>query len=336
MRLITCLLLLVAFFSCNDHAKAPDVSGIKIDISTRRFEKELFALDSNKMTGQLDRLLEKYPSFGSYFISRILTADPRWSQDSVNAYIHSFVSSYRPVYDTAEKVFADFSPYENEIKNGLQYVQYYFPKYRAPHTIVTYIGPMDGYGDVITDDELAVGLHAHLGKNYSAYQSTWVQETYPAYVSNRFEPSYIAINCMKNILSDLYPEKKEDKTLIVQMVEKGKRLYLLSKFLPNAEEHKLIGYTETQLKDCYKGESRIWELFTQNNYLQSLDNDVIKNYVEEGPKTQELGEDAPGNIGSFAGWQIVKKFMSKNPKTTMPELLNKDAEAIFQEAKYKP
>ncbi|MEO8769288.1 MAG: hypothetical protein ABI402_04370 [Ferruginibacter sp.] len=336
MRRIISLLLLVLFFSCNDHSKAPDVSGIKINLSTRRFEKELFTLDTSKIDTKLEQLIAKYPSFGENFIGTILTTDPRWPRDSVNAYVRSFISTYMPVYDTAEKVFADFTPYENEIKNSLQYLQYYFPKYKAPHNIITYIGPMDGYGDAISDDAFIIGLHVHLGKKYSAYQTTWVQETYPGYVTSRFEPSYIVINCMKNVLSDLYPEKKDDRTLIVQMVEKGKRLFLLSKLLPNKEEYKLIGYTETQLKDCYKGESRIWELFTQNNYLQSIDNDVIKNYVDEGPKTQELGEDAPGNIGSFAGWQIVKKFMDKNPKSTLPELMNKDAEIIFQEAKYKP
>ena len=336
MRLIISLLLLTLLFSCNNNNKTPDVSAIKIDLNTHRFERDLFSLDTNKIAEHIDQLVEKYPSFGSFFIATILTADPRWPQDSVNAYIRSFISSYRPVYDSTEKVFADFTPYENEIKNGLQYLQYYFPKYKAPHNIITYIGPMDGYGDVITDDALAVGLHVHLGKNYSAYKSTWVQETYPEYVTNRFEPSYISINCMKNIMNDMYPEKNEDKTLIIQMVEKGKRLYLLSKLLPGKEEYKLIGYTAKQLKDCYANEGQIWDLFIQNNFLQTIDNNVIKNYVAEGPKTQELGDGSPGNIGSFAGWQIVKKYMDKNPKTTLDQLMNADAEIIFQEARYKP
>ncbi|MFT3908817.1 MAG: hypothetical protein QM737_05285 [Ferruginibacter sp.] len=336
MRLITSLLLLITFLSCNNPNNAPDVSSIKIDLTTRRFEKELFTIDTNKIAEHIDQLVGKYPSFGPFFIATVLTADPRWSQDTVDSYIRSFITSYRPVYDTAEKVFTDFTPYENEIKKGLQYLQYYFPKYKAPHNIITYVGPMDGYGDVITDDALVVGLHAHLGKNYSAYKSTWVQETYPEYLTNRFEPSYIVINCMKNIVSDIYPEKNEDKTLIVQMVEKGKRLYLLNKLLPGKEEYKLIGYTETQLKDCYKNEPRIWDLFIQSNLLQSIDNSVIKNYVTEGPKTQELGEDSPGNIGSFAGWQIVKKYMYKKSSTTLDQLMNMDAETIFQEARYKP
>jgi hypothetical protein len=97
------------------------------------------------------------------------------------------------------------------------------------------------------------------------------------------------------------------------MVDKGRKLYMLSQLLPDKEEYKLIGYTEQQLKDCYKNESQIWDLFVQNNFLQTIDNNIIKNYVEEGPKTQELGEGSPGNIGSFTGWQIVKKIHGKKP-----------------------
>jgi len=141
---------------------------------------------------------------------------------------------------------------------------------------------------------------------------------------------------MKNIVSDLYPEKMEDRPLVQQMVEKGKRLYVLSKLLPGTDEYKLIGYTKEQLIAVYEHEPAVWSLFVQNNFLQTIDNNIIKNYIGESPKTQELGESSPGNIGSFAGWQIVKKFMQKNPKTTLQQLMAADAEFIFQNAKYKP
>jgi hypothetical protein len=336
MRLIFSLVLACIFFSCKDHSNKPDVSGIKIDLTTKRFEKELFNIDTGRLAPQLDQLIAKYPSFGENFITTILSTDPRWSADSVDGYVGGFISSYRPVFDTAEKVFADFSPYEAEIKSGLQFLQFYFPKYKVPHNIITYIGPLDGFGDILSEDAIIVGLHTHLGKNYSAYKTTWVNETYPEYITNRFEPSYISINSMKNIVLDMYPEKAEDKSLLVQMVEKGKRLYLLSKLLPEKKEYMLIGYKEKQLKECYDHEAQIWDLFIQNSLLQTIDNNVIKNYVGEGPKTQELGDASPGNIGSFTGWQIVKKYMDKNPKMTLPLLMSADAETIFQEARYKP
>lgn len=333
--------LLMAFvcsgllFSCNSN-KMPDVSNIKVELTTRRFERDFFAMDTNRLVQQLDAVIAKYPSFGENFLATVLNVDPKWSGDTAVNYIKGFLSSYRQLFDTSQKVFADFTPYEADIKKALQYTKYYFPQYKVPTKIITYIGPLDGYGDILDADVFIIGLHQHLGKNFSLYSSEWVRETYPDYITARFEPAYIPVNCMKNIVSDLYPEKEEDKSLVVQMVEKGKRLYLLQKLLPHTKEHMLIGYTEKQWKESKEREAVIWDLFVQNNFLQTIDYNIIKNYIGEGPKTQELGEASPGNIGSFAGWQIVNKYMDKFPDTKLPELMTMDAEVLFQQAKYKP
>ena len=330
------LLIVLFFSSCNGGEKEPDVSNINIELHTSRFEKDLFGLDTANFAANLDILQAKYPGFGENFLATILNCDPKWPADTVTSYVRGFITAYKQLYDTAEIVFKDFTVYENEIKQGLQFVKHYFPDYKIPGKLITYIGPIDGYGDILSDDALIVGLHHHLGKNFSLYKSAIVQETYPEYISNRFEPGYIAVNCMKNILNDLYPERLQDKPLVQQMVEKGKHLFLLSKILPGTEEYKLIGYTKEQLKAVYEHEAAVWDLFVQNRFLQTIDNNIIKNYIGEGPKTQELGEASPGNIGSFAGWQIVKKYMLKNEKLSLQELMTTDTEKIFQAAKYKP
>jgi hypothetical protein len=326
----------IFLFSCNSGEKIPDVSGVKINVTTQRFEKDLFTLDTVNFSVNLNQLIAKYPSFGENFSTTILGADSKWNKDSIAAYVKLFIDLHKTVYDTSALVFKDFSPYETEIKKGLQFVKYYFPNYKVPEKIITYIGPLDGFGDILSDDAVIVGLHLHLGKDFSLYRSEQVQQTYPAYISNRFEPGYIAVNSLKNITLDLYPEKMDDKSLVQQMVEKGKRLYLLSKFLPREDEFKIIGYTKEQLKNVYKNEKVIWDLFVQNNLLQSIDESIIKNYIGESPKTQELGDASPGNIGSFAGWQIVKKYMQKNPELILQKLMVTDNDTVFQEAKYKP
>lgn len=337
MRILFGLLFIsILVFSCNSNDKSPDVSNVKIEITTQRFEKDLFTLDTTNFKLNFDKLLAAYPSFGENFIYTILGADPKWTPDSTAAYAKMFVSLHRSVYDSAMVLYNNFSPYEKDIKKGLQFVKHYFPNYRVQDKIITYIGPLDGFGDIITDDAIIVGLHLHLGKDFALYKSEQVQQTYPDYLTSRFEPAYIAVNSLKNIMADMYPEKLEEKSLVQQMVEKGKRLYLLNKILPGQEHYILIGYSAAQMKSAYDNEKIIWDLFVQNNLLQTVDENVIKNYIGESPKTQELGEASPGNIGAFAGWQIVKKYMQKNPEITLPQLMATDAETLFQEAKYKP
>jgi len=337
MRVTVIAILFSAFLaSCNNAEKAPDVSNIKISLSTDRFERNLFDTTTKNLFTYIQKIQSNDPSFTTQYLTKILGVDPSWPTDTAASYVNAFIKAYRPVYDSAEKTFKDFTPYKNEIEKGLQFVKYYYPDYKLPEKIITYIGPADGYGDILTADALVIGLHHHLGKDFYLYKSSLVQETYPEYLSNRFEPSYIAVNCMNNIVNDLYPEKSDDKPLVNQMIEKGKRLYLLSKFLPGVKPYKQIGFTQKQWDDSNLHEAAIWDLFVKNSYLQITDKNIIKNYIGESPKTAELGEGAPGNIGSYTGWQIVKKYMQKKATTTVQQLMNLDSEIIFQEAKYKP
>lgn len=343
---VVAIILTVFLFSCRSKPSKPDVSGIRIQIKTSHFEKGLFSVDSNRFGEGISRLWTLYPDWEAFYMSRILNADPTLSDDSITGYVKSFVSAYRNVYDTSQVLFRDFSPYEKEIREGMTYCQYYFPEYSLPKKIYTYIGPLDGYGDImITGEIFAVALHHHLGKNYSLYASDLVNQIYPRYITNQFEPEYIAINCMKNVINDMFPDAsetdkgnawKENMTLVNKMVENGKRLYLLSRLLPDKDEYMLIGYTKEQMEDCLKNERYIWNFFSKNNLLQCVDMSIMKNYISEGPKTQELGESVPGNIGTFAGWQIVKKYMGKHPEKSMKDLMRENPEKIMEEAKYKP
>lgn len=331
--------------ACNNGEKAPDVSGIQVNLSVQRFEKDFFALDTNRIDEGLNTLRTKYPSFFTVFVGEILGIDDKMIQSGMGpAAIRSFIGTYKKLYDSSVLVFRDFDREAAAVKKGLQYLKYYFPNYKAPDKIISFIGPMDAayptsfgiQSDILMPDAFGAGLHLHMGGNFSYYQSEQGQQLYPQYISSRFEPNYIALNCFKPIVDELVAENNEDKPLVQQMVLKGKRLYILSKLFPGTEEYQLIGYTKTQMQDCYGHEAAIWDLFVRNNYLQLSDKNIVKNYIGEGPKTQELGEAAPGNIGSFAGWQIVKKYMAKNPSVTLQQLIAKDNEQLFQEAKYKP
>ena len=347
MRLLFCLLIILTLQACRNGSNTPDTSNIKLELKTIRFEKDLFSLDSSHFTTALDSLWAKYPEIEDIYMGRILNADPTKGEDSIANYVKSFTNSYRLLYDTSQIVFSDFSIYESEIKSAMKLCKYYFPEYKVPTRIYTYIGPIDGYGDIMINGEaFLVGLQQHLGKHYSLYASGWVNETYPKYITNFFEPSTIAVKCVQNIMNDLFPPKKENLgfseleteniSLLKKMVQNGKRLYAISRLLPEKEEYLIMGYSPEQMKDCYAHEKIIWNLFVQNNLLQSIDINIIKNYIGESPKTQELGESAPGNIGSFAGWQIVKKFMKKKSDTKLLDLMNMDAESLFEAAKYKP
>jgi uncharacterized protein YjaZ len=73
-----------------------------------------------------------------------------------------------------------------------------------------------------------------------------------------------------------------------------------------------------------------------NNLLYNAEPGLIKNYINEGPQTPELGQGSPGYIGLFVGRQIVKAFMQRHPDTSLKTLLATEARKLYEESKYHP
>lgn len=345
MRSILFLAVFLSALQACKNESIPDVSNIKVDLKIQRFEDDLFAIDTLHMREGLSQLQQKYPAFYVDFLQHMLGYIPMSdSSISPEGLVQIFIRDYRPLYDSSKKVFSSTEDLQNTLSESLKFVKYYFPQYPLPDNLITYIGPMDayyeatlgGYSDVITTAGLATGLQLHMGSTFSMYQSAIGQSLYPNYISRRFTPETIPVNAIKNIIDDLYPDQSSGKTLIEQMVEKGKRLYVLDRLMPYTDDSLKIGYPAEKLKGCFENEGRIWNFFMSNQLLLSKDPGQIKSFITDGPKTIELGEQSPGYIGLFVGWQIVNKFMHAHKELTLPELLKTDAKKIFDESKYRP
>lgn len=345
MSRILCILIAVTvLFSCRDR-NIPDVSDIDVKLEVQRFEEDFFAIDTMRVAEELQRLRGKYPLFISDFTYNILGLPPvSDSGTEVQAAIRQFISDYKPVRDSVARTFKDIDEIAEDVKEGLRFVKHYFPTYPLPVKLITFIGPMDayfegslgGYGDAITADALAVGLQLHLGSDFSMYHTEMGQALFPAYISRRFSPEYIPVNCMKNIIDDLYPDNSSGMALVEQMVEKGKRVYLLDLLLPRTHDTLKLGYTSAQLEGCENNEGLIFNFFLTNSLLYKSDPGITKNYIGEAPSTQELGEGSPGNIGLFVGRQIIRKYLEKNNGISPDALMQTDPKTIFEQSGYRP
>lgn len=344
MKYIIALFTFLSLVACSNSKKTPDVSKIKVELTTQRFEKDFFALDTNHLDAGMQQLYVKYQQFYIDFLQNVLASDPQ--PDSVLKNVQLFTNAYKNIHTISQSLYADLTPIENEIKQGFKLMKYYFPNYQLPTQLVTYIGPWDamfmlstknGGSSIFRDGPiLGIGLQLFLGSNYSVYKEQGIQEMYPTFISRRFDKQYITNNAMKVLIDDIYPDKSVGKPLVQQMIEAGKRLFILQALVPNAPDSITTGYTQQQLDGCYKNESNIWSFFVVNNLLFVNDFNLIKDYLNDAPNTQALGDESPGFIGQFIGWQIVKKWMKKNSSATLQQLLNKSAKEIFEEAKYKP
>jgi hypothetical protein len=334
MKKILIILLIVFLFGCKAGKHIPDVSNIHIQLTTERFEKDFFAIDTNNIPASLTQLQKKYPEFLIDYLFKILALNPQ--PDSLSKYAKLFIRDYNVINSDVEKNFSSFNVYQKQIEKSFQFIQYYYPQYSLPKKIITFTGPIEGIACALTPNAMAIGLQSYLGENYPAYKTDYINEIYPAYKTRKFTPEYIAVNCVTNIVNDMYPQNSTGRPLVEQMIDAGKRLYLLDAFMPDAPDSIKTGYTQKQLEGCYKNEKYIWSYFVENNLLFEIDPSVTSEYVNDGPNTPELGSEAPGFIGQFIGWQIVKKWMSKNENISLDELMKTNNKKIYDEAKYKP
>jgi hypothetical protein len=317
---------------CTSSPKAPDVSKLQISWQVQRFEQELFSMDTLQLNASLEQLNKKYPGFTQDFLYNILATSP----ETAMADVPQFIDAYQSLYKQTTIKYASLAKQEAAIKQGLRYVKYYFPDYKLPTKLITFIGPINSFGNIITIDALAIGLQMYLGKNDPIYLSEEGQSLYPIYVSRRFEPEYMATNCMKNIRDDMFPLQDAGAPLCEQMVEAGKRLYFLKQVQPNAPDSIVTGYTAAQLEGCYKSEKEIWSFFVQNNLLYQKDPSLIGDYMQDGPNTAVFGDASPGFIGQFVGYRIVEAWLQKNKALTPDKVMRTPAKIIFEQAKYKP
>jgi hypothetical protein len=334
-------LLLPLFFllaDCGHDNGRPDLSGITVPaIHIERFDTAFFDLDSNQIKEGLHRLDQEYPDFTGDFVSNILGAGPM-SDTSELAFeaTREFLVSYLPIRDSLRKKYDRFDWLEDELKQGFRYIKYYFPRYALPQRVVTFIGPMDGPGVAITPNDLAIGLQAYAGKNFSFYLTGKGQDMYPGYISRRFEPEYIDANCLSALAEDIFPDSSDGRPLVEEMVIKGRYWWLAGKLMPDAPDSIVTGFSQAQLNWCATNEGEIWGYFLQNADLYTIDPDILKNYIGEGPKTLGMPDPSPGNIGAWVGWEIVKKYMEGHSRLRPVDVMRVSARTIFEESKYKP
>lgn len=331
--------MLLVLAGCNNSDNHPDVSGIRVpDIHIERFDTAFFNLDSNRIKEGLYRLMQEYPDFTGDFVGNILGVGSL-SDTSVMAFeaTRQFLVSYLPIRDSLKAKYARLDWLEKELQQSFRYIKYYFPRYPLPRGVVAFIGPMDGPGVALTTNDLAIGLQSYAGRNFSFYLTGKGQDMYPGYISRRFEPEYIDANCMSALAEDIFPDSSDGRPLIEEMVIKGRYWWLAGKLMPDAPDSILTGYTQAQLDWCTKFEGEIWGFFLQNNAdLYTVDPDILKNYIGEGPTTLGMPAPSPGNIGAWVGRQIVRKYLQSHPDMKPADLMRVPARTIFDESKYKP
>lgn len=341
MAVLSILLVVSMLASCGSGGeKAPDVSGVKIELNTRRLDKDLYSIDTNNIGTGLQSLSGKYPDFLNFYLDTLLGFGINRNYNDTNSAIRfglkSFLThkDYRGLYDTVIKHFPDTKEIDGKLKSGFQYVTHYYPEYKTPN-IIYLVSGLNNWGAFTYDDDvMGIGLDMFLGASYPYYKSVGI----PDYMSEKLTPGHIPVAAMRAVYQGMMPFVPEDRNLLDMMIQKGKEAYFLQKVLPSVSEHERLGYTKAQLDWCTNNEAHVYNFFVKENLLYDKDWQKILRFVNDGPTSAGMPAESPGNIGSWVGLQIVKAYVAQSPEMSLKELTLQlvDAQAFLQKSKYKP
>lgn len=320
--------------------KAPDVSGIKVEFASKRLDRDLIAIDTNNLSDGLQQVSNQYPVFFDLYLDQVMGfrigGDYSSQNPGVQVGLRGFLteSDYRALFDTVQAHYPDTKDVEKELTKAFQYTTHYFPNYRTPQNITYFVCGLTNWAVLMYGDNgLAIGLDMFLGDGYPFYRSVGLQD----FIKPQLRKEYIPVAVMRNIYQDMNPDEIQDKTLLDIMLMRGKEQYFLSKVLPFKEAHERLGYNKEQLEGCEENEGFIYNYFVQKDLLYVTSMERIFPFVNEGPGTPEISDQAPGNVGTWIGYRIVSAYMKEHPKATMDELFKMtDSQKLLLQSKYKP
>ncbi len=326
------LIVMALLNSCNNDRLAIDISDVEIDFTVHRLDQNFLPLDTSHSSQFMEQLVNKYDGFFNFYLDTILQAG---GVQNLEAF--KFLAK-EPIYPLVSEIQVGIDQLNPEIedqldklKNAFKHLKYYFPNSQIPEIIL--YNSWFQYGLVSYKNYLGIGLDFFVA-------DTALQRKYPpqfhSYIKADMKPEVIASKAMyAHIVNTIHPSRGNENTLLDNMILKGKQRYLLEASMPNQEEYIIMDYTPSELEWCYRKELAVWNELTkiQENNRASLFTERkidINRWIQPGPFTAALSDEATDRMGEWIGLQMVRDFMRKKTEITLIEMLEKSSAEIMK------
>ena len=314
-RILGFLLIVLLLISCNIESKRlVDVSDIEVNVTVDRFEEKLYTTSEK----ELPKLKEEY----AFMFANVPDST---SLRKIKSEEELFL------FNESKIVFGNFEDQQEELIDLFKHIKYYNPKFQEPK-VITHISNVDfEYPIIYADSLLFIALDMYLGKESEVYSS------FPMYIAQNYKKERVVVDVANDIIQRSFP-KLRSRRFIDKIINQGKELYFLERFLPTVSDSIKIGYSSAKMNWAEANEIDIWKYFIENELLYSSDSELDDRFISLAPFSkfyQASDGDSPGRIGVWIGWQIVRSYM-KNNDVTLQQLITVSAEDIYKNSKYKP
>lgn len=334
MKKTSIILLSVLFlFSCAPKNKfEADVSDIKVQLTAKRLDKDLFAYEADKFEVHIANLQKGYKAFFNIYNFKILKIG--LAKDSLYTFgLKQFLQYCKKydIYTHVQQKYGTINPVMEDVNNAFKHYKYHFPDKKLPE-IYTYIS---GYNTsvIIAEGMVGISLDRYLGPKYENYSKLGIEQ----YRQERMYKGMIQQDMMKAVLLDDYPYEFTADDMLENMIYEGKIQYALMCMIPNAPDSVKFGYSNEKVEWVKKNEANIWKHFLDKKLLFSIEKNEIRQYIGDGPFTTPFSKISAPRAGAYIGFKIVESYMDRNSDISLKQLMEeKDYRKIYQKSLYNP
>ncbi len=171
---------------------------------------------------------------------------------------------------------------------------------------------------VMSDSVLFLGLNHYLGTDYPGYAG------FDEYVLRDKVSMRIPMDVAEAIVASAYPYEfsGDGETVLSRMVYDGAIVAVVLGCVPDKTLADVLGWDAEELKWVEENESNIWSAIVERGLLYSTDRMDSERLVGPSPATSVLHADAPGRIGRYIGYRIVKSYLENNLDVKLSDVLS--------------
>lgn len=189
---------------------------------------------------------------------------------------------------------------------------------------------------IVTADSLRfIALNHYLGADYPGYAG------FGGYERLLKTPRHLPYDLAKASIAVAYPYEGGDTfTVLSRMLYEGALVNAVMMTVPDADLAETLGYSDDQLAWVEANERNLWERLVSRQLIYSTSELDAMRLVAPAPVTSVLHPDAPGRVGRYIGYRILRSYIDRAGGVTPEETLLPDfygrAENVLIKSEYAP
>ena len=332
-RLIISILCILALTGCHKGRTyfPKDIEPQQVEMV--RFDQSIQNVHEASVAQDIRVLYDEYPEFMTLWVEDILgipSVDTAYLEQALPQFLNDTLYGFKQTNAVEREQFEDISELQSSLNQAFAKIKYLYPETEIP----TFYLFVSGFQTPIyfNDELIGIGADMYLGSDYEYYNRVVYE-----YQKQTMRKECIPVDVVSAYLFRTIPYTSTKSRLLDQMMYRGKVMYLTAQIFDQMPAYEVMGWTKEQWKWCEKNERAIWHLVMDKRDLFKTESLILTGYLNDGPFTSEISQDAPGRLGIWLGWRIVESYMEHNENVTLQELMTEgDAQKILEESYYKP